>query len=207
LIETLIKEGVENKDFLQDLQKMSRLRDTLIKKEFRVSDILWNNERDIYEMTVETPFQKQKDLLFVDMSNKKLKPLKISRNLVYSSDYQNCVILSKNIWKNDTPPFLIINKEDEKELFRADDKKQLLSLFMEEAKKGLGIQRYKGLGEMNPDQLWETTMNPEKRMLLQVKVEDDVETDEIFTVLMGEEVEPRRDFISSNALEVSMLDI
>jgi DNA gyrase subunit B len=88
-----------------------------------------------------------------------------------------------------------------------DEKKQLLSYFMEEAKKGLGIQRYKGLGEMNPDQLWETTMNPEKRMLLQVKVEDDVETDEIFTVLMGEEVEPRRDFISSNALEVSMLDI
>jgi DNA gyrase subunit B len=90
---------------------------------------------------------------------------------------------------------------------RVDDKKQLLLFFMEEAKKGLGIQRYKGLGEMNPEQLWETTMNPEKRMLLQVKVEDDVETDEIFTILMGEEVEPRREFISSNALEVSMLDI
>ena len=207
LVEILIKEGVENKDFLQDIKKMSQLKETLTEKEYEVSDIRWNDERDIYEMTVETPFHKQKDLLFVDVSNKKVKRLKISRNLVYSSDYQNCLLLSKSISKYDTPPFCIFNKDDEKEILRIDEKKQLLSFFMEEAKKGLGIQRYKGLGEMNPDQLWETTMNPEKRMLLQVKVEDDVETDEIFTVLMGEEVEPRRDFISSNALEVSMLDI
>jgi DNA gyrase subunit B len=83
----------------------------------------------------------------------------------------------------------------------------LLSYFINEGKKGLNIQRYKGLGEMNPHQLWETTMNPEKRTLLQVRVEDAVETDEIFTVLMGEQVEPRREFINDNALEVGMLDI
>ena len=80
-------------------------------------------------------------------------------------------------------------------------------VLIEEGKKGLGVQRYKGLGEMNPEQLWETTMNPEKRILLQVKIEDTVETDEIFTVLMGEEVEPRREFIQTNALQVTTLDI
>jgi DNA gyrase subunit B len=87
------------------------------------------------------------------------------------------------------------------------DKKQLLTYVLDESKKGLAVQRYKGLGEMNPDQLWETTMNPAKRNLLQVKVEDAVDTDEIFTILMGEEVEQRREFIQTNALEVNTLDI
>ena len=90
---------------------------------------------------------------------------------------------------------------------RIDDAQQLLNEFMERAKKGLGIQRYKGLGEMNPSQLWTTTMDPEKRTLLQVKIGDLVETDDIFTILMGDKVEPRREFIQNNALEVTELDI
>src|SRR5437764_4334614 len=83
----------------------------------------------------------------------------------------------------------------------------LLDRVLAAAKKDLTIQRYKGLGEMNPEQLWETTMNPETRTLLQVRIDDAVETDEIFTVLMGDQVEPRRKFIEDNALDVRNLDI
>jgi DNA gyrase subunit B len=88
-----------------------------------------------------------------------------------------------------------------------DTYKEFYDHFTEVGKKGAYIQRYKGLGEMNPEQLWETTLNPANRTLLQVTIEDAISADEIFSVLMGEQVEPRRQFIQDNALLVKELDV
>jgi DNA gyrase subunit B len=90
---------------------------------------------------------------------------------------------------------------------RIDSLDDLVEFFIAAGKKGVAVNRYKGLGEMNPDTLWETTMDPAKRTLLQVRAEDHTEADLMFTTLMGDQVEPRRRFIEDNALDVKNLDI
>jgi DNA gyrase subunit B len=206
LVELLIRQDIGDKKLLQDEGKMSVLRELLIQNGYQVDSLSWNEERDVYEMIV-TGHDGSKQADQIGPADKSFIPINIGRGLIYSSDFQKCLLTGKNIDKYNFPPFRVYSKDKESLTDTANDKQELLELLLKEGKKGLNVQRYKGLGEMNPEQLWKTTMNPANRNLLQVKVEDIVDTDEIFTVLMGEEVEPRRDFIQNNALEVNILDI
>jgi DNA gyrase subunit B len=124
--------------------------------------------------------------------------------LFSSAEYRDLLRSSAELKGYGEGPHAVSVNGEERVLESFDE---LLPLVDEVTRKGLTVQRYKGLGEMNPDQLWDTTMNPETRSLLKVKLEDFSEADEIFTVLMGDQVEPRREFIEDNALQVRNLDI
>lgn len=195
LLEILILENVEDRTYLSDPVKMENLKAILVQAGYDVQDPVWDADKDVFEITVQ------------NTSNKDIKPIRIGRSFIYSANYQRLYALGKKMAELDNPPFCVTSTEKQGDEVLLQEKRQLLDFLMEDAKKGISIQRYKGLGEMNPDQLWETTMNPEKRNMLRVRVEDAVLADETFTVLMGDEVEPRREFIQNNALEVSMLDI
>ena len=130
--------------------------------------------------------------------------LNISWEFISRPKYRSLFSLYQEIKELEDPPFKIIG--DKKEIL-VENRNDLLKEILKAQQGAYSIQRYKGLGEMNPDQLWETTMNPEKRRLLQVKVEDAVEADEIFTVLMGDSVEQRKRFIEQNALLAQNIDI
>ncbi|HDR16858.1 MAG TPA: DNA gyrase [Desulfobacteraceae bacterium] len=121
-----------------------------------------------------------------------------------SPEIKQLIKVSKDFLKVQSGVRLISDGAESKWI---EDPESLVSQIVEKSKKGLNIQRYKGLGEMNPAQLWSTTMDPAFRSLLKVKVEDWVEADEMFTILMGDKVEPRREFIQNNALEVTELDV
>jgi len=129
---------------------------------------------------------------------------KVDWEFLSSPDLRQLISISEDFRELKANGFRVDGNQKKQKI---EDPRSFLNDLMEKGKKGLAIQRYKGLGEMNPGQLWTTTMDPEKRVLLQVKVADAVEADHIFTILMGDKVEPRREFIQNNALEVTELDI
>ena len=128
----------------------------------------------------------------------------IDEDFIGSPEFRELKALSPVRTGLGSPPYKVRTQDKE---YTLETSSALLSFVMEISKKGLAVQRYKGLGEMNPEQLWETTMNPETRTLLQVTLEDSVMADEIFTILMGDQVEPRRKFIEQHAREVKNLDV
>ena len=159
----------------------------------------------------EVEFQVEKDpehgsinLSCFSSSNGSRQETLLDLELVSSAQFEELRKIAQQLGALGTPPFQLKTGEESKEV---GGYSQLVQEIFTFGKKGVEIQRYKGLGEMNPEQLWETTMNPETRTLLQVRVEDAVKADEIFTVLMGDQVEPRREFIQKNALSVTNLDI
>jgi DNA gyrase subunit B len=130
--------------------------------------------------------------------------LNLDTNFLTSPEFRELENLYSIIRDLGPQPYKVQIKDGVKEI---GNSKELLEFILATAKKGLTIQRYKGLGEMNPQQLWETTMDTERRTLLQVTVQDSVEADSIFTILMGDQVEPRKEFITTHALEARNVDI
>jgi DNA gyrase subunit B len=129
---------------------------------------------------------------------------RFDRTFFDSNEYQSICILGETLRKLEAGTITVRRGESSETVSTFAE---ALDWYMKQARRGFNMQRYKGLGEMNPEQLWETTMDPESRRLLKVVVEDDVASDDTFTVLMGDQVEPRRAFIESNAFAVSNLDV
>jgi DNA gyrase subunit B len=174
-----------------DRASMTRLQEEFKKENFEVGDLQENEEYRTFEIQVRA---KENGWGWVT----------VGRQLFNMVAFRRALEKRQQLLDLDEPPYKVVEGEKETPL---NSKRGLLEYLRQQGEKGLSIQRYKGLGEMNPEQLWETTMSPEKRTLLQVTVEDAVEADTIFTILMGDKVEPRREFIQSNALQVRELDI
>jgi DNA gyrase subunit B len=138
------------------------------------------------------------------------RPVVIDWNLVDSAEYEELYSIEQDVRSIGPTPYFVrdADKSDKtKGETEVEDADALWDFIDQRGRKGTQLQRYKGLGEMNPGQLWETTLDPNTRVMLQVRLDDVVQTDQIFTILMGDQVEPRRQFIEQNALSVKNLDI
>jgi DNA gyrase subunit B len=191
LVEFLVSTGPNDKTAFKNKEFMEALFEKLEENNFEVHDIRMSEQGGYYEFLV----------------NEKLnggQTTSVTWEFFSSPELRQLLRISKQLGKRAKGEYILKADSEDKPI---DDPQQLLKQLMDRAKRGLAIQRYKGLGEMNPEQLWKTTMDPEKRNLLRVRIEDVLEADEIFTILMGDKVEPRREFIQNNALEVTELDI
>ncbi len=187
-----------------DLHDTQKVRGWVEELQQRMNDLSKAGER--YELHVETGEEKEGFLILIQHLTHGIlsSEQKIPSEFFASAEYGRMVGLGEQLDGLLGSDAYIQRGEKQQPV---DSFRQVMDWLLDEAKRGQHIQRYKGLGEMNPDQLWDTTMNPETRRMLQVKIEDAVGADEIFTTLMGDQVEPRRDFIEMNALSVSNLDV
>ncbi|HEV2234125.1 MAG TPA: DNA topoisomerase (ATP-hydrolyzing) subunit B [Terriglobia bacterium] len=187
-VNAMLKTELGKKSELEDKGKIEQVAKELKAEGYKTA-VKLDEEHNLYTLTY---------------TSESLGERVIDWELVSTADYRRLLDLHRRVRIHDKPPFLITSNGDKVNIESRED---LLVHVMDLGKKAFTVQRFKGLGEMNPDQLWQTTMDAEQRSLLQVRVEDHVEADSIFTVLMGDVVEPRRQFIEENALEVKNLDI
>jgi DNA gyrase subunit B len=142
------------------------------------------------------------------MHHGNMKSSVIRADFVHGADYE-ALSLAGRTFKGLVGPDAVIRRGegDKQKENKVADFRQAMAWLMQQAESAVGRQRYKGLGEMNPEQLWETTMDPAVRRLLRVQIDDAIEADRVFTMLMGDEVEPRRAFIETNALRAANIDV
>jgi DNA gyrase subunit B len=191
LVETLLKAGLHEQAQFESADLLGAVRESIEAAGMTTAELERDEEHGRFTFEVASRQRGRAGVV-------------VSWDLASSIEYRTLYALDADLHSLKTPPFVVAENGHETSV---PTRLELLGHLMEEAKKGVSIQRYKGLGEMNPSQLWETTMNPETRRLLQVSIADAVEADDIFTVLMGDTVEPRRKFIEQNALDVRNLDI
>ena len=203
LLKKLSKEELD--EFKKEGLKIEKISENLYTVASKPGPTKINKFLTIDKLTIQLDEDNNKfEITINGVRNNNKFEAKINRELITSVIYKNIQKIYKLIETLDKPPFELVYNGTKTVI---KSKEELMSTIVDSGKKGLNIQRYKGLGEMNPAQLWETTMDPEKRVLLQVKTDDFVAADDMFTVLMGDQVEQRREFIEQHSNQARNLDI